>query len=169
MDPADEFWSDSEPLDGNIPDAAPPGLDPNDEFWQDSELLDEDIAAAAPHSLDSATVVIIRAGFTKIDVTGVFVGRDGKDREETMRKGKELAQHIIHVEERQERGTATISARCIRQQSISSKDPFYLEIKVDLVSRKWLSGRCGPDFLMSISGLIELHADRVPTNSAAHD
>ena len=144
-DPIDEFWRDGVGDAEAIPAPGLDSVDPNDEFWQDSELLDEDIAAAAPPGLDSDTVAIVRAGFTKIDVTGVFVGRDGKDREETMRKGKELAQHIIHVEERQVGGTATISAKCIRQQSISTKAPFNLEMKVDLVSRKWLSGRCGPD------------------------
>ena len=145
-EPNDEFWPDGD-LQAKEGEAQP-GLDsadPNDEFWQDSELLDEDIAAAVPPGLDSGTVAIVRAGFTKVDVTGVFVGRDGKDREETMRKGKELVQHIIHVEERQVRGTATIIAKCIRQQSISTKSPFNLEMIVDLVSRKWISGRCGPD------------------------
>ena len=130
----DEFWPDSQPLDQDVAAAAPPG-DCDDEFWADSETLDQ----------DSATVVIIRAGFTKIDVAGVFVDRDGKERQELKRKGEEIAAHIIQVEERQVRGTSTIIAKCIRQQSISTKKPFNVQIQVDLITRKWLSGRCGPD------------------------
>ena len=146
----DEFWADREVLDQDeIPDqdsaAAAAPADCDDEFWADSELLDQDIAAAAPAGLDSETIVIIKAGFTKIDATGVFVDRDGKERQELRRKGEELVPHIIQVEERQVRGTSTINAKCIRQQSIFTKKPFNVHIQVDLVTRKWLSGRCGPD------------------------
>ena len=96
---------------------------------------------------NSNNVIIIRAGFTKIDVSNVFVDREGNERKETIRKGQELAEakHILHVQERQEEGKVTITGKCIRQQSIATKTPFNVEIQVHPVTRKWLSGRCGPD------------------------
>ena len=85
-------------------------------------------------NLDPPPDIIIEAGFSSIDVEGVF-------REETLRKGSEIRTHVREIRERRSAGQVTITGMCIPQTKLRDK-PHSLWIEIDPQTRKWIDGHC---------------------------
>jgi hypothetical protein len=75
----------------------------------------------------------IRGGFDTITATHF--------RKETMKKGKDLIQHLFNVEEIRSNGKIEIQASIVRAASIKEK-PYTIQIEIDNSSRTFLDGRC---------------------------
>ena len=75
----------------------------------------------------------IRGGFDTITATHF--------RKETLKKGKDLVQHLFNVEEIRSNGKIEIQALIVRAASIKEK-PYTIQIEIDNISRTFLDGRC---------------------------
>ena len=75
----------------------------------------------------------IRGGFDTITATHF--------RKETLKKGKDLIQHLFNIEEIRSNGKIEIQALVVRAASIKEK-PYTIQIEVDSTSRSFLDGRC---------------------------
>ena len=80
----------------------------------------------------STIEIIIRGGFDAIKVTHF--------RTETLRKGKELQEHIFNVEETISLNQSTICGQILRTASVKEK-PYSVVLEFDL-NRNFLDGRC---------------------------
>ena len=76
--------------------------------------------------------VIIRGGFESINISHF--------RAETIKKGKELFQHLFNVEEIQTASLTVIKGQILRTVSLSEK-PYTIQIEFDR-ARNFVDGRC---------------------------
>ena len=80
----------------------------------------------------STIEIIIQGGFDPIKATHF--------RTETLRKGKELQEHIFNVEETKSLNKSIISGQILRTASVKEK-PYSVMLEFDL-SRNFIDGRC---------------------------